>query len=58
MLSEEILDSLSRRPQTMEDIVSVYGEEGQNTVEDLLIEGKISIKVFGGVTYYHKGQKT
>ena len=52
--NEEILDTLSNRPLTEEDIEALFDEQSQNRVENLLHEHKIKIVCTNGVEFYKK----
>ncbi len=51
---EEILETLSKRPLTAEDIEALFDEESQNRVEDLLRKEKIKRVSTNGVEFYKK----
>ena len=51
---EEILDTLSNRPLTQEDIEALFDEESQKRVEDLLRQEKIKRVSTNGVEFYKK----
>ena len=51
---KEILDTLSKRPLTQEDIEALFDEESQNRVQNLLRKDKIKIVSTNGVEFYKK----
>ena len=51
---EEILETLSKRPLTAEDIEALFDEESQNRVQDLLAQEKIKRVSTNGVEFYKK----
>ena len=51
---EEILDTLSKRPLTQEDIQALFDEESQKNVEVLLDQKKIKRVLTNGVEFYKK----
>ena len=51
---EEILETLSKRPLTAEDIEALFDEESQNRVENLLRKDKIKRVSTNGVEFYKK----
>lgn len=51
---EEILETLSKRPLTKEDIDTLFDEESKIRVENLLHEHKIKIVSTNGVEFYKK----
>ena len=51
---EEILETLSKRPLTAEDIEALFDEESQKRVEDLLQKDKIKLVSTNGVEFYKK----
>ncbi len=51
---EEILETLSKRPLTAEDIEALFDEESQNRVENLLRKEKIKRVSTNGVEFYKK----
>jgi len=51
---EEILETLSKRPLTEEDIEALFDEESQNRVQNLLNEKKIKFVQTNGVEFYKK----
>lgn len=51
---EEILETLSKRPLTEEDIEALFDEESQNRVQDLLRKEKIKRVSTNGVEFYKK----
>lgn len=51
---EEILETLSKRPLTAEDITVLFDEESQNRVQDLLRKEKIKRVSTNGVEFYKK----
>ncbi|EIF50718.1 radical SAM protein [Sulfurovum sp. AR] len=51
---EEILETLSKRPLTAEDIEALFDDESQNRVQDLLHEKKIKQVSTNGVDFYKK----
>lgn len=51
---EEILDTLSKRPLTQEDIEALFDQESQNRVQKLLKKEKIKIVSTNGVEFYKK----
>ncbi|MFC2057859.1 radical SAM protein, partial [Campylobacterota bacterium] len=51
---EEILDTLSKRPLTAEDIEALFDEESQNRVQNLLRQEKIKRVSTNGVEFYKK----
>lgn len=51
---EEILETLSKRPLTEEDIEALFDEESQNRVQDLLRREKIKTVSTNGVEFYKK----
>ncbi len=51
---EEILETLSKRPLTSEDIEALFDEESQNRVQNLLRKEKIKIVSTNGVEFYKK----
>ena len=51
---EEILETLSKRPLTVEDIEALFDEESQNRVQDLLAQEKIKRVSTNGVEFYKK----
>ncbi len=51
---EEILETLSKRPLTKEDIEALFDEESKKRVEDLLDKGKIKRVSTNGVEFYKK----
>ncbi len=51
---EEILETLSKRPLTAEDIEALFDEESQKRVEDLLDKKKIKQVSTNGVEFYKK----
>lgn len=52
--NEEILDTLSNRPLTEEDIEALFDGESKKRVENLLREHKIKIVSTNGVEFYKK----
>jgi len=51
---EEILETLSKRPLTQEDIEVLFDEESQKRVENLLHKHKIKVVETNGVKFYKK----
>ncbi|AKF24607.1 radical SAM protein [Sulfurovum lithotrophicum] len=51
---EEILETLSKRPLTQEDIEVLFDEESQKRVENLLHKHKIKLVETNGVKFYKK----
>ncbi|GIU00550.1 radical SAM protein [Sulfurovum sp. TSL6] len=51
---EEILETLSKRPLTAEDIEALFDEESQNRVQNLLRKDKIKRVSTNGVEFYKK----
>lgn len=51
---EEILETLSKRPLTAEDIEALFDEESQNRVQNLLRKEKIKRVSTNGVEFYKK----
>ncbi len=51
---EEILETLSKRPLTAEDIEALFDEESQNRVQNLLRKEKIKQVWTNGVEFYKK----
>jgi len=51
---EEILETLSKRPLTKEDIEALFDEQSQNRVQNLLRKEKIKIVSTNGVKFYKK----
>jgi wyosine [tRNA(Phe)-imidazoG37] synthetase (radical SAM superfamily) len=51
---EEILETLSKRPLTQEDIEALFDEESQKRVENLLHKQKIKLIETNGVKFYKK----
>ncbi|RRS30022.1 MAG: radical SAM protein [Epsilonproteobacteria bacterium (ex Lamellibrachia satsuma)] len=51
---EEILETLSKRPLTEEDIEALFDEESQKRFKDLLKEEKIKLVESNGVKFYKK----
>ncbi len=51
---EEILETLSKRPLTAEDIEALFDEQSQKRVEDLLAKEKIKRVSTNGVEFYKK----
>ncbi|MFT7823393.1 MAG: radical SAM protein [Sulfurimonas sp.] len=51
---EEILETLSMRPLTREDIEALFDRESQNRVAGLLKEGKLKVIESHGVKFYKK----
>jgi len=51
---EEILETLSKRPLTKEDIEALFDEESKKRVEGLLDKGKIKRVSTNGVEFYKK----
>jgi wyosine [tRNA(Phe)-imidazoG37] synthetase (radical SAM superfamily) len=51
---EEILETLSKRPLTQEDIEALFDEESQKRVENLLHKQKIRLVETNGVKFYKK----
>ena len=51
---EEILETLSKRPLTEEDIEALFDEESQNRVQNLLEKEKIKRVSTNGVEFYKK----
>ena len=51
---EEILETLSKRPLTAEDIEALFDEESQKRVQDLLDKKKIKRVLTNGVEFYKK----
>ena len=51
---EEILETLSKRPLTDEDIEALFDETSQNRVQNLLRKDKIKIVSTNGVEFYKK----
>jgi len=51
---EEILETLSKRPLTAEDIQALFDEESQKRVDDLLHKKKIKQVSTNGVEFYKK----
>ncbi len=51
---EEILETLSKRPLTQEDIEALFDEESQKRVENLLHKQKIKLVETNGVKFYKK----
>ncbi len=51
---DEILETLSKRPLTAEDIEALFDDESQNRVQDLLHEKKIKQVSTNGVDFYKK----
>jgi len=49
---DEILQTLSKRPLSPEDIEILFDKESQKRLETLLSEGKITIKETNGVNFY------
>lgn len=52
--NEEILETLSKRPLTAEDIEALFDEESQNRVQELLRREKIKRVSTNGVEFYKK----
>jgi len=52
--AEEILETLSKRPLTQEDIESLFDKESQNRVQNLLRNEKIKRVSTNGVEFYKK----
>lgn len=52
--NEQILETLSKRPLTPEDIDALCDKESQKRVEDLLKESKIKLVSANGVKFYKK----
>jgi len=52
--NEEILETLSKRPLTAEDIEALFDKESQKRVENLLIKEKIKRVSTNGVEFYKK----
>jgi hypothetical protein len=52
--NEEILDTLSKRPLTQEDIEVLFDEESKNRMDMLLHAGKIKQVSTNGVEFYKK----
>ncbi len=51
---EEILETLSKRPLTQEDIKALFDEESQKRAENLLHKQKIKLIETNGVNFYKK----
>jgi hypothetical protein len=51
---EEILETLSKRPLTQEDIDALFDEESQKRAENLLHKQKIRLVETNGVKFYKK----
>jgi wyosine [tRNA(Phe)-imidazoG37] synthetase (radical SAM superfamily) len=51
---EEILETLSNRPLTLEDIETLLDDESQKRVQNLLIANKIKKVLANGVEFYKK----
>ncbi len=51
---EEILETLSKRPLTQEDIEALFDEESQKRAENLLHKQKIKLVETNGVNFYKK----
>jgi wyosine [tRNA(Phe)-imidazoG37] synthetase (radical SAM superfamily) len=51
---EEILETLSKRPLTAEDIEALFDEQSQNRVQSLLRKEKIKRVLTNGVEFYKK----
>ncbi|MCF6244889.1 MAG: radical SAM protein [Sulfurovum sp.] len=51
---EEILDTLDKRPLTLEDIEVLFDEQSQNRVQNLLRKDKIKSVSTNGVEFYKK----
>ena len=51
---EEILETLSKRPLTQEDIEALFNEESQKRAENLLHKQKIKLIETNGVKFYKK----
>ncbi len=51
---EEILETLSKRPLTQEDIEALFDEESQKRAENLLHKQKIKLVETNGVKFYKK----
>ena len=51
---EEILETLSKRPLTQEDIEALFDEESQKRVQNLLHKQKIKLVETNGVKFYKK----
>ncbi len=51
---EEILETLSKRPLTQEDIEALFDEESQKRAENLLHKQKIKLVATNGVKFYKK----
>jgi len=51
---EEILETLSKRPLTVEDIEALFDEQSQNRVQNLLRKDKIKRVFTNGVEFYKK----
>ena len=51
---DEILDTLSKRPLTAEDIEALFDKQSQNRVQNLLQKEKIKIVSTNGVEFYKK----
>jgi wyosine [tRNA(Phe)-imidazoG37] synthetase (radical SAM superfamily) len=51
---EEILETLSKRPLTQEDIEALFDEQSQNRVQNLLRKEKIKRVSTNGVEFYKK----
>lgn len=51
---EEILETLSKRPLTQEDIEALFDEESQKLFKQLFEKGKIKSVETNGVTFYKK----
>ncbi len=51
---EEILETLSKRPLTQEDIEALFDEESQKRAENLLHKQKIKLIETNGVNFYKK----
>ena len=49
---EELLSTLAKRPQSMEDVHQMYDDETKKRLEKLLKEEKVTCKDVAGVTFY------
>ncbi len=54
LTEEEILNTLSKRPLTEEDIENTFSPESKKVLHTLLKEGKIKTKDINGTTFYLK----
>ncbi|NOR54742.1 MAG: radical SAM protein [Sulfurovum sp.] len=51
---EQLLETLSKRPLTLEDIEALCDEASQKRVQNLLKQGKIKVVLTNGVEFYKK----